>query len=546
MSITGSHSMDNIILGRSARTVAQKSLRILLCVAAVALLFGVYTWGISRNPPGFYLDESATAYNAYLVSRTGAGEFGPRFPVLFQQYAVSNPTHMNPLAIYSMAFVFRFLPPSTLLARMVAAFWMFAACLLLGVLAKRISGQRTIGIIVAGSALLTPWLFEAGRLVFDAHLPAFTVVLFLLAVYRIQSKETWRWQDIAMVAGSLALVTYGYFSGRALAPLYAFGLLLLATTKRRLIGVVKIWLAYVLTLLPLILFNRTHPGVVTKRLWEVTYIRPDAAWKDIPAQFAEFIRCYLQDQSLTPLLLMGDPQVRHHVEGSGGAVLFGTFILAMAGLLLVIARRWREPWWRFVLYGLAASIVPGAVTDWPFHQPRLMGYAVFLLVLTVPALEWLLAPDDQEQRARGRVEQAHGNEPDRAAVVSHGLWRPIRLAVVGILLAATLLQFIDFQVTFWRKGPERYFSFDALYKPLYDAAVGQPKRPIYLENGQWGPAYMDAYWYATVERRPLSEFVRLPDGTKPPPGAIVLSSNSDCQNCDVIRKSGAYELYKAR
>ena len=61
------------------------------------------------------------------------------------------------------------------------------------------------------------------------------------------------------------------------------------------------------------------------------------------------------------------------------------------GLLLVLARRWRDPWWRFVLYGLAVSIVPGAITDWPFHELRLMAYAVFLVVLTVPALEWLLA-----------------------------------------------------------------------------------------------------------------------------------------------------------
>src|SRR6266496_496354 len=33
-----------------------------------------------------------------------------------------------------------------------------------------------------------------------------------------------------------------------------------------------------------------------------------------------------------------------------------------------------------------------------------------------------------------------------------------------------------------------------------------------------------------------AEFVRLPDGTNPPTGAIVLSSKSDCQNCDVIEK----------
>src|SRR5437016_4507643 len=182
---------------QTAPTVAKKTLGILLCVAALVLLFGLYTWGISQNPPGFHLDESAFAYNAYLVSRTGAGEFGPRFPLLFQDFAVSNPSYANPLTIYLLAVTFRFLPPSILVARMFAAFWMFAACLLLGVMAKRISGQRNIGIIVAGTALLTPWFFEIGRLVWDAHFSAFTIVLFLLAAYRIQGKDRWNWRDIA-------------------------------------------------------------------------------------------------------------------------------------------------------------------------------------------------------------------------------------------------------------------------------------------------------------------------------------------------------------
>ena len=210
-------------------------------------------------------------------------------------------------------------------------------------------------------------------------------------------------------------MTYGYFSGRVLAPCYTLGLLFFATTKHRFLGVLKIWLAYAVTLVPLILFNRSHPGVLTKRLWEVTYIKPGAPWNKSPFQVAEFVRCYLQDQSLTPLLMTGDRHWHHHVEGSGGAIFFATFILAMVGLLLVIVRRWRDPWWRFVLYGLAVSIVPGAITDWPFHQLRLMGYAVFLLVLTVPALEWLLAPVEPKQRVarQKRHNRTHG-EPDRA------------------------------------------------------------------------------------------------------------------------------------
>src|SRR6266478_7891851 len=539
--------MDNMLLRRSAPTVAQKSLRILLGIAAVVLLFSLYTWGISQNPPGFYLDESATAYNAYLVSRTGAGEVGPRFPILFQEYAAKKSNYyINPLTIYLLAIVFRFLPPSILVARMFAAFWMFAASLLLAVLAKRISGQLRIGIIVAATALLTPWLVEVGRLVWDAHFSAFPVVLFLLAAYRIQSKETWRWQDIAMVAGSLAVMTYGYFAGRVLASLYVVGLLFFATTKRRFIGVVMTWMAYGVTLVPLILFNRAHSGVLTKRLWDVTYITPDAPWKDILSQFAEFVRRYLEDQSLTPLLMIGDYHPRHHVTGSGGAIFFATFVLAMIGLLLVFARGWRDPWWRFVVYGLAVSIVPGAITNEPFHQLRLMGYAVLLLVLTIPALEWLLAPDKPKQSLCGPSEKAHSGGPDRAAAMNHDLSRPIKVSFLGILLAATVAQAIDFQLTFRRKGPERLNEFDVPYKPLYDAAVAQPQRPIYLENGMWGPAYMDAFWYATVEGRPLTEFVRLPDGAKPPSGAIVLSSNSECQNCQAIQKSGCYLLYRAK
>jgi hypothetical protein len=175
-----------------------------------------------------------------------------------------------------------------------------------------------------------------------------------------------------------------------------------------------------------------------------------------------------------------------------------------------------------------------------------MGYAVFLLVLTVPALEWLLAPAGPKHPISDRTDTTHHGEPERALIVSHGPPRAVRLGIVAVLVAATVAQAVDFQIIFWRRGPERYFAFDTLYKAAYDAAVARPERPIYLENGQWGPAYMDAYWYATVEARPLSQFVRLPDGTKPPSGAIVLSSNSDCQNCDIIQKSGVYELYRAK
>jgi len=232
----------------------------LLSAAALVALFVLYAPGISRSPLGSHVDESATAYNAYLISRTGAGEFGPHFPLLVQWYAPPSTSYVNAVTIYLLAIVFRFLPPSILVARMFAAFWMFSACLLLGVLAKRISGQIRIGIIVAGTALLTPWLFEVGRLVWDAHFVPMAVVLFLLAAYSAQTKAIWTWRDIAMLAASLTVLTYGYFSGRVLAPLFALGLLFFATTSHRLVGVIKTWLLYGMTLIPTFVFSWRHPG----------------------------------------------------------------------------------------------------------------------------------------------------------------------------------------------------------------------------------------------------------------------------------------------
>jgi hypothetical protein len=175
-----------------------------------------------------------------------------------------------------------------------------------------------------------------------------------------------------------------------------------------------------------------------------------------------------------------------------------------------------------------------------------MGYAVFLLVLTIPALEWLLAPAETKRDTSDKTDTTRDGERDRAVLVTLRPPRAIRLGILALLLVATVAQAVDFQIIFWRKGQERSFAFNSLYKAAYDAAVARPDRPIYLENGQWGPTYMDAYWYATVEGRPLSQFVRLSDGAKPPSGAIVLSSNSDCANCEVIKKSGEFELYRAK
>jgi len=528
---------------------SRRRLRLLLWAGGLGLLFALYTSGLKRNPPGFYLDESALAYNSYLVAHTGAGEVGSRFPLFFQYYPTGSARYADSLPIYLLAAVFRFLPPSILLARIVSALWIFGACLLLGLLAKRISGRRTIGVIVAATALLTPWFFEGRGLVLEQQFVPLALALFLLALYQAQKKERWEWRDAAMLAATLAAVTYCYTIGCILGPLLALGLLFFTTTRQRLFGVIKTGLLYGLMLVPILLFNRGHPGVLAKRFNDVSYIKPGVSWGEIPARF---VKRYLEDQNLNSLLVTGDSFPRHHVPGAGGVVFFATFILVLIGLVVILARRRRDPWWRFVLYGAAVAIVPGAISNSPFHEMRLIAYPVFLLLLTVPALEWLLdrdkgkaglEPSSPEESADRQWENGQPLESGVAGM--GGLPRGARLLIVCALLALMVAEAYRFQTIFRREGRKRLVDFDVAYKDAYKVAVRQPARPIYLEDGKGGPAYIHALWYAAVEKRPSSEFVHLAAGAKPPAGKVIISSAESCQGCQTIARSGAYHVYKS-
>src|SRR5258708_25318 len=510
--------------------------RVVAIALGVALLFLVYLNRVSTNPPGFYIDECAIAYNAYCTAQTGAGEFGNRWRLFFPVYTSGWIQYANPTQIYLLAIPFTIFRPSILLARVFSATWVFAACVLLGLLAKRISGQRRIGIIVGVTAILTPWLFEVSRLVMETYFYVMGRVGVVLGVCEGQGKGGWGWRPVGMLAGALMLLTYSYTIGRLLGPLLALGLVFFINSQDRLISIVKTWVVFGLTLIPLLVFRSRHPVALTQRFYLISYIKPNSPWKEIAPTF---IRRYLSDFSLVNLLIDGDGNPRHHVRGSLGSFLIAAFIPSLIGIVVVLVRHWREPWWRFVIFGAAASIVPGALTADQFHSLRIVAYPVFLLVLMIPGLRFLLEQPpriDDGLPAKADLHTGNSTPSPTLSVVA-------RRTILTVLLAAVALQAIYFQSVYRREGRDRGWAFDADYKDVYDVAVALPDRPIYLRD-RTEPAYEHAYWYASVEGRNRSEFIHLDEGGRPPVGSLVIGSEPNCVNCVLIRKSGEYILYR--
>ena len=500
-------------------------LRIPSIILGFVLLYVFYIDGVATNPPGFYVDESAIAYNAYCIAHTGANEFGTHFPLFFPVYTGGWVQNANPTQIYLLAIPFILIKPSIWIARVYSASWVFAACLLLGLLARKISGRDTVGLLVAVIAIFTPWLFDVSRLVMETFFYPMAVVLFLLALWRARKHENWNWFDIAALAATLMLLTYSYTIGRLLGPLLAAGLILFATSQTRLIGIIKTWVAYAATLIPLLVFRSQHPEALTQRFYLISYIKPDSTWSEI---IPKFIRRYFEDLSLISLLFDGDGNPRHHATGTLGSFLIGAFVLVLIGLIVIVVRHWRDAWWRYIIFGAAASIVPGALTGDQFHSLRLVAYPIFLLVLMIPALGFLL-------------EQPSRSESEAAALPLSSFARRTILTVIIVAISA---QVIYFQRIYRRDGPNRGWVFDAAYKDVYDLAVAQPSRPIYLSDGTQ-PAYVHALWYATIEGRSRDQFVHLDEGVRAPAGAVVIASDADCFNCQLIKKSGDYILYRS-
>lgn len=527
--------------------------RALLWLMAILVLYALYVNGLSKNPPGFYLDESLLSYNAYEIYRTGRGEFGHYLPLYFPVFRLPPPHYFlgyaDPTYIYILAALYFVFPPSIMLSRLLSVTAGFVAALLLGKLAARISHRSSIGTIVALTALLTPWLFEIGRLVFGVALYPLVLVLFLSTLHHTHRKETWSLFASAVLAVTLALITYTYSIGRLLGPLLAFGLLFFATDVKRFRNVIKTWIVYGITLLPLLVFHLRHPEALTGRFNQLSYITPQKSLWEIST---EFVNHYIRNISPRRLLFIGDENLRHHITDTG-PILAATLILAVVGIFVVLARHRKDPWWRFILFGLVVSVVPGALTRDVFHFLRLIALPIFLLVLTVPTLMWLL------DGARNKVVQGR---PRRYAVrtsifrLSFAIFIPAWLHKVAtrsvlrgslvVLLVLTLLQAVLFQVAFRRVGPKRGLWFDDAYPRVLAAALTKPTRPIYLVDGYWGQAYLHAYWYATVQGIDLSNFVHLSQGTRPPAGSLVLSSENKCSNCEMILKDDTYLLYWAR
>src|SRR4029079_5351036 len=293
------------------------------------------------NPPGFFLDESSIAYNAYKIATTGRDEHGESWPLFFRAFG----EYKNPVYIYLLAAVYRLSGPGVLNTRAVSALAGLATALLLGLLAFTITTDRYAALLFGTSALLTPWLFELSRLALEVAIYPFVVVLFLHAVWSAAGKLKWGLKEICAIALTLTLLTYSYSVGRLLAPLLSMGLLFFASRKR-LPGILLTWLLFAITLVPLLVFNQNPSSALTVRFNAVSFVRPESSWIVTGKEFAKHLllnvnpwRIFITESSRCNELV--------HIPGPPAMLTIG-IVLIVTSLILLLRNKQVNAWWCFI------------------------------------------------------------------------------------------------------------------------------------------------------------------------------------------------------
>lgn len=478
-----------------------------LSVLLIALAAGLYFVHVPDHPPGFSIDESSICYNAWTLSQTGHDEYGKSWPLFFRAFG----EYKSPTIIYGLAALFRITGPSIAAARILVASFGVLAALLLGSLARKMTRSWIAAAVISGTALLTPWLFESSRLVFEVALYPTLVGLFLLTVWNAHQATEWTWRHVLALALTLALLTYSYSIGRLLGPLLALGLGLFLS-RRRALGIFWTWALYLLLCLPLLVFHLHNPDALTGRFKALTYLGSE---NSVAINVKEFGRHYLANVNPWRWLFTGETNIRDHVEGTA-SLLAGSVVIAILGVVLILRNHRCDRWWQFVLYCLVVSPIPASLTSNPFPQLRLIAFPIFLLFLMVPAIEWLTR-----------------SNPPRT-----------NITILGAVILLIAGQGLFFQRRYHQQAPSLWYVFDARFpRKVLAPALASGQRPVYLLDEPGKSGYIQPLWYGALAHLDPRTFVHLPWGKAAPAGAVILSTEEKCRDCRLIARALNYIVY---
>jgi hypothetical protein len=364
--------------------------RLLSGVAVLALALR-NVLALDSVPRGFFQDEAAIGYDGWAIAHYGTDEHGAHLPLFFESFE----DYKNPIYIYSVAAVTRFLPLTVATTRLPAAVFGALTVLFLAATAWKVTRSYTVTALTFVIAAMTPWLMLESRVAFEVISLVFALSV---ALYFLAAAQTSRPRLNYLLAGcSLMLGTFTYTPARL--QIAVFALVLCASFGLPWRRFSSWWLALfpiVVGYVVLVVWGAGHPAALTGRFERIGILNG----ANPVSALGHFILLYLTYiPSPEFLLAWGDFNWRHNIH-FGGMLLVVAVPLLLIGVL-ACARRFAEPFPWFVLLGFFASPFAAALTSQGTpHALRAAPMLPFCIVLMIYGVQALMAVNGSAQQKR--------------------------------------------------------------------------------------------------------------------------------------------------
>lgn len=336
--------------------------KLLLAVILVLFLF-TRLYKIEDIPSSVYWDEASIGYNAFSIAETGKDEWGEFLPIHFRAFG----EFKLPVYIYAVVPFVKIFGLSAFSVRLPAVLFSSGVVILTYFLAKKLTDNKSIGLLGSFFVSISPWFFIFSRTGYEATAG---LMFYMLAIYFFLKIHKQNWY-ILFSALSFILSAYSYNSYRIIGPLTI--LILLIFHLKNLKSIFKISIFPVLLSVIFLVISI----IPAYRLYR--YDSGASRLRAVSATSSSFIKNYLSHFSPDFLIIHGDKNLRSQQTGFGQLYLPELAFLLLGFLYLV---RSKSKYKLIPLILLFLGPIPAAITKESPHALRSISMVPFIVMIS--------------------------------------------------------------------------------------------------------------------------------------------------------------------
>ena len=339
----------------------------------------LYFYKLDKIPSGFYIDEAASAYNAYSITETGKDEFGKSFPILFRLFGSYSP----PLFIYLCSVLIPYFGMGVSVFRSVSVVSAIISIVffLLMTLQLKVYKHKASYFLITFFYAITPWLVFNARLGYEETLGYVIFNIGLYFLYLAFEKPKYFLLGLPI----LSLSSYASHNQKFLLPIFTVFFLLVF--KKEIFRKENFKFLFFSVVIAVLVQIPNLSIITTNAFWikNISYTNGIPIQKTAQNIIVQFLN-YYSPKSLFYFLPDIDPQ--HTL--SEISVMYNWMVIPYFLGLFLLFKKIKEKNHKFVAVLFFVSTVPAALSGEFISIQRALPFLFPLMIVIGIGIDFLL------------------------------------------------------------------------------------------------------------------------------------------------------------